>query len=100
MSGLTVDKWLALIASVFGLLASVWGFLVWLRALQRKQIEAERQLANALNNFAAVSTAIGSLDERLENLTLELAQIKTLISLAVNPAGEISMGKVRSRRGV
>lgn len=88
-------KYLTLTATIFGLMATAWTFLAWLRTQERKRLEGERQLSHALNNFGNLSNAIGQLQEDLKEMTIELAQIKTLLSLGLNvPA----LDKPRVRR--
>lgn len=94
------EKFIAIAGSLFSLGASIYGLLTWQRAQMRQRIEHERQLAHALKNYACLSEAVRQLQEETEQQTLELAQIKTLLSMAVAPAdnGMISAGKIRVRR--
>jgi hypothetical protein len=96
---MTIDKLLPLIIACISITCSSWAFYNWLSGNARKRIESERQLAHALNNFTTLHNAIGQLQEEIEQLTLEMVQVKTLMSLNMNPptAGEITAGQRRRR---
>ncbi len=69
-------------ASILAVSASLYAFFNWLKTSERRRLESERQLTHALNNFAAVSSAINQLHEQMEEQTVELAQIKILLNMA------------------
>lgn len=96
------EKFLAIAGSLISLSASLYGVLTWQRNCMRQRIEHERQLAHALKNYAQLGEAIAQLQEQTEQQTLELAQIKTLLSIVAAPADSamISNGKIRVRRAV
>lgn len=95
---MSLSALLSIIATCLGVIATLYAFYSWLHSTERKRIESERQLSHALNNYASLGVAIVDLKEVLQEQTIELAQIKTLLNYSLNPGSENS--KIRGvRRG-
>ena len=64
---------------------SAVGFLAWQRKDERDRYSKERSLQHALDNFSAVSVAMAQLEDKVDqgfqDVTIELSQMKTLLSM-------------------
>jgi hypothetical protein len=88
---------LPVIALITSLTTVAIGFLAWLRKDERDRYARERELSHALKNYGTLSVAVNQLedkvDEGFQQVTLELSQIKTVLSIAPE-----SNSKIRTRR--
>lgn len=91
-----MTQYLSLVATILGISASLFTFFNWFRSLQRRQLESERQLSHALNNFSAIQVAIAQLQESVDQLTLAVNRLEVYLNARLDG---ISPGSSKIRGG-
>ena len=86
---------LALGLSLAGAIA---GLIAWFRNLTRERYGQERALAHLQRNHEQITQFLTELDEKVEDLQLEIVQIKVLMQMGTHDQPQLTNSKLRTRR--